>query len=98
MRTRFRFRLRTLILAVAALSLALAYVGSYYRLSRRGMREAGPYGLAGFLYVPVEEAAAMQSLSLHHALAAFYFPANWIDRRFFKGEAPVECIIWRLSG
>jgi hypothetical protein len=53
-----RWSLQAQILAVAALAVALAYVGSYYRLSRRGMREAKLYGIPGFLYVPVEEVIA----------------------------------------
>jgi hypothetical protein len=97
-RLRGRFRRRTLVLAIASLSLASAYVGSYYRISRMGMHESSVYGLAGFLYVPFERAAAMEDLSRHHCLAAFYAPANWVDRQLFGAEAPVDCIIWRLSG
>jgi hypothetical protein len=86
------------MVAVAGLSLAFAYVGSYYRLSRRGMSEAPVYGYRGFLYVPFAEAAASEDLTRHYCLAAFYAPLNWVDRQFFGGESPVVCIIWRLSG
>ncbi len=99
MRWQLHFRLRTLILSVAVFSLALAYVGSYYRLSRRGMREAILYGLdPGFLYVPFEEAAEKEDRLGHHALRVFYYPANWVDQRVFGGPPPIICIMWRLSG
>src|SRR5687768_6904939 len=52
---RYRFQLRTLFLAITAAAILAAYVGSYYRLSRRGLAEAQRYGLAGFLYVPFAE-------------------------------------------
>lgn len=92
MRPWFRFRLRTLIVAIAALSLPLTYVGSYYRLSRRGMRESSKHALDGFLYVSFKEAFA-QGLSWHHCLIIFYSPLNWADRQFFGGEAPRNYII-----
>ena len=101
MRPRFQCRLRTLIIAVAGFSLALAYVGSYYRLSRRGMREANIYGVPGFLYVPFEEAAASEDLTRHHRLAMFYAPVNWIDQHLLGDhlrKSPTCCILWRLSG
>jgi hypothetical protein len=98
LRLRFQYRLRSLIVSVAGLSLALAYVGSYYRLSRRGMREASVYGLAGFLYVPFEDAAASEDLTRHYWLATFYSPVNWIDHHLLGGGSPTQCIIWRLSG
>jgi hypothetical protein len=93
--------LRTLIVAIAGLSLALAYGATYYRLSRRGMREASAVGLPGFLYVPLQEAAASEDLTRHYRLAAFYAPANWIDQYVFGDhlrKSPIICIMWRLSG
>ena len=98
MKPQSRFRTRTWILIVVALTLGVLYVGSYYRLSRRGMREARDYGLAGFLYVPCEEAAETESLLRHRRLAAFYTPANWIDRQLFGGENLAVCVIWRIGG
>ena len=98
---RFRYRLRTLIVAIAALSLGLAYGATYYRLSRRGMREASAVGVPGFLYVPVQEAAAAEDLTRHYWLTTFYFPANWIDQHLFGDplrKSPTICIMWRLSG
>lgn len=97
MRPRFQFRLRTLLFAVVIFALASAYLGSYYRLSRRGLREAREYGLAGFLYVPFEDAAVAEDLSLHYRLAVFYSPANWIDRQFFGSPGPTLGITWGLS-
>ena len=47
--------IRRAILTVAFTVLALSYVGSYYRLSRRALREAPLYGVPGFLYVPFKE-------------------------------------------
>lgn len=97
--TRFRFKLRTLILFVAGLSLVLSYTGSYYRLSRRGLAEAVPHGLPGFLYVPIEEAAAREDLSRHYVLTVFFAPLNWLDRNLFRTAAdPNISIMWRLSG
>jgi hypothetical protein len=95
---RTRFRLRTWILTIAGLALVLAYAGSYYRLSRRGLREAPGYGLDGFLYVPIGEVATTHDLSRHDWLAASYSPANWVDRQLCGGTHPVGCVMWRLSG
>jgi hypothetical protein len=95
---RLRFTVRTLMVAVAVSSFVFAYVGSYYRLSRRGMQEAAEYGYSGFLYVPFEEARACEDLSRHHALGGVYVPLNLIDRSLFGGPSPVLCILWRLSG
>jgi hypothetical protein len=98
LRPRFQCRLRTLIVAVAGLSLALAYVGSYYRLSRRGMREASIISLPGFLYVSFEEVAASRGdLTRHHWLMAFYSPVNWIDHHLFGSETPTRNVHWRFN-
>ncbi len=101
MRPCFQYRLRTLIVVIAGLSLALAYGGTYHRLSRRGMEEASTVGLPGFLYVPLQEAAASEDLTRHYWLATFYSPANWIDQHLFGDhlrKSPIRCIMWRLSG
>jgi hypothetical protein len=95
---RLRISLRKLIILVALSSLPLAYVGSYYRLSRRGIQEGQEYGIDGFLFVPFVEAAASQSLTRHYALATFYAPLNWIDRMIFGAPTPWINITWRLSG
>jgi hypothetical protein len=82
-----------MMVLVAVAALASSYVGSYYRLSRQGMREAAEFGIPGFLYVPFREAAATEDLSRHHALAVVYAPLNWLDRRIFGAPGPTVCII-----
>ena len=98
MRRRFQLRLRSLLIAVVVSAVVAAYVGSYYRLSRRGMQESGLYGVPGILYVPIEDASASQGVSWQNALAAFFSPANWIDRHCFGGRPAAQCVMWRLSG
>jgi len=83
---------------VIGLVLTTMYVGSYYRLSRRGLREASGCGLSGFLYVPYVEAEATEDLSKHRSIGRFYAPINQLDRLFYRDHYPVECIMWRLSG
>ena len=95
---RIQFRLRTVLIAWIALALLLTYVGSYYRLSRRGLAEARKYGIKGIVYVDFLEAAKARDLRRHHLIAAFYAPANLIDRTFFGGDGPVDGILWGLSG
>jgi len=97
-RRRFQFSLRTMLLVVLLLSILFSYVGSYYRLSRRGMREAAQYNSEWFLYVPAEEVFATEDLTQHHLRAWFFAPVNWIDRHLFGGPWPVGDISFRLSG
>jgi hypothetical protein len=82
-----RGRLR-LVACALALVFFSCYVGSYYHLSRRGVREAKAYGMKGFLYVPVAEAVAEQDLSRHHARAGCYAPLNWLDQALLGSEGP----------
>lgn len=93
----YRFRLRTMLIGVVLLSVAMSYVGSYCRLSRRGIREARANGIEGFLYVPYEEAVTTEDLTIHYRLATFYAPLNWVDCEFFGGKSPTGNVIWRLS-
>lgn len=86
----------TLALAAALLLLA-AYVGSYYHLSRRGMREARAYNMKGFLYVPAEEAFTSRDLSRHYTLARLYEPLNLIDQTLLGADGPVRGITWGLA-
>jgi len=95
---RVRFTIRRMMLAVAFTAVVMSYVASYYRLSRRGIREAAEYGIPGFLYVPVEEAAEHEDLSRHSALMAFYAPLNWLDRVALGAPRPTICVMWRVSG
>ncbi len=97
MAARFRFRLRTLIVAIASCSLLFAYVASYYRLSRRGLREAVPYGIDGFFYHPIAEWMQTHDMTQQRRLAAFYWPINRIDRWVFRGKHPADNISWKLS-
>jgi hypothetical protein len=82
---------------MAVVAVLLAYIGSYYRLSRRGFAEAQDFGLAGFLYVPYQEAAKTEDLSRHHQLAKLYAPLNWLDQLVFGGDGPTQGVTWRLS-
>lgn len=91
-----RSRLRLLVVCALAVLLA-AYVGSYYHLSRRGMREAREYNMQGFLYVPADEVFKTRDLSGHYRRARLYAPLNWLDRTLFGGPGPVRGITWGLS-
>jgi hypothetical protein len=87
-----QFTIRRMMLAVAFAAVVMSHVASYYRLSRRGMREAAEYGMPGFLYVPFEEAAEHEDLLLrHYALMAFYTPLNWLDRMVLGAPGPTIC-------
>jgi len=89
-----RFSLRLMLLLCVVFGLLFAYAGSYYRLSRRGMRDAEEFGLAGILYVAFYEAAATHDLTRHHYLAIFFAPANWIDQSLFGTPGPTLSITW----
>jgi hypothetical protein len=94
--SRSRGRLRLLVACALALLLAL-YVGSYYRLSRRGMREAKDYNMKGFLYVPAKEVFQTRDLTRHYARVQLFAPLNWTDRVLFGAPGPARCILWGLS-
>jgi hypothetical protein len=85
------------LVAVAVLSVVMAYVGSYDRLKRRGLRQAADYGYEGFLYVRMEEASAARDLSRHYAWATFYEPLNFVDRSVFGGPTHWVSFMWGLS-
>jgi hypothetical protein len=95
-----RFSLRTLAVACVLLCIVLTYAGGYYRLSRRGMREAAEYELNGFFYVPIEEVFRTQDLCEQRRYAVFYAPANVVDRALFgnSGRIPITSVLWSLSG
>jgi hypothetical protein len=97
MAVRLRFRLRTLIVAVAACSLLLAYVSSYHRLSRRGLRESVQYGIDGFFYHPFAEWMQTHDITKQRRLAALYWPINRIDRWVSWGKHPADNISWEIS-
>jgi hypothetical protein len=87
--SRRRVWVEVCILALVLLGLSF-YVGSYYRLSRRGMAEADDaFGVGlGFLYTPISEAIVTPDFSKHRVLRAIYTPLNWIDRQLFEGRKP----------
>ena len=87
-----------MIVAVAIVAFLFADVGSYYRLSRRSLKELAPHGLDGILYVSIEEIRRDdKALSQHYRLMWLYTPVNCIDRLFFHKNDPVACWM-RLSG
>ena len=88
----YQFSLRTLLIGVVLASLLVSYVGTYYRLSRRGMAETGEL----FFYVPVDEIHGPGDMWKHRWLKVLFYPANQIDRNIFGGPAPVIDVTWEL--
>ncbi|QEH39185.1 hypothetical protein OJF2_77970 [Aquisphaera giovannonii] len=97
---RFHFRIRTALVAVAVLAVAMAYVGSYDRLKRRGLRQAADYGYPGLPYVDLPGPVDGWDFGRHCAWAIFYEPLNLVDRRLFGGSSHWAClfIMTRLDG
>ena len=94
----YQFSLRSLLLAVVLLNLFFSYAGSYYQLSRRGMREAGEeFGENVFFYTRIDDVMATRDLTRHHCFSTFFAPANWIDVHVFGGPSPVGCVLWELT-
>ncbi len=89
----YQFRLRTLLIGVLLASLLASYVGTYYRLSRRGVAESGE----PFFYVPVNEILGPEDFWRHRWRVLFFAPANQIDRHVFGGPEPVIDVMWELS-
>ena len=84
-------------LAVVGL-LLVVYVGTYYRLSRRGMAEAQAVGFTYFFYCPVTDLTHGEDLPVQHILScALFDPINRLDRAWFGGEIPCSGITWGLS-
>jgi hypothetical protein len=92
-----RFTIRQIMLTVAVTAVLTAYFVSYYRLSRRGMREAAEFGIPGFLYVPAGDAAENKGLLMHSTFMVLYAPLNWLDHKLFGSPGPIICFM-RLSG
>lgn len=87
-----------MLIGVLIFSVLASYVGSYYRLSRRGMAEAAAVLEAeGFFYVPLDELFASRDLTRHSWLTTLYAPLNWIDRKLFGGDGPAGGIMFHLS-
>jgi hypothetical protein len=85
------------MLVVAVTGVLTAYVVTYYRLSRRGMREAAELEMPGFVYVSAEDTTEKSALSIHTAFMVFYAPLNWLDRKLLGTPGPTICFM-RLSG
>ena len=88
---------RALIVYALLASLLALYVGSYYHLSRRGMREAKQYNMPGFFYESVEDVAAKPDLARHDARRRLYAPLNWIDQKLFDAMGPCGGMTLGLS-
>jgi hypothetical protein len=95
---RVRFTLWRMMVWVALAALVFSYLGSYYRLSRRGMREVTRYGADEFLYAPYHgEPVLKEEIECHYARMKWYAPLNWLDRTLLNGPVPRNCFI-RVSG
>lgn len=86
-----------MFVAITLLSVVMAHAGAYYRLSRRGIKEAADYELKGFFYVSADEVMTSQDLSTQRRWCLFFAPANWVDQLVFGGPPPIESIMFRLS-
>ena len=86
-------------IVVLAFSIALVlYVGSYYYLSRKGMREAAAMHMEGcFFYTRLDEIPDKKNLAVHFFCVPLFAPINWIDRTFFGGPSPPMCVMFDLS-
>ena len=85
-RRRFSFGLKSAVAALLVFWILSAYVGSYYRLSRRGMRDAERYHGICFMYVPLEAfGTSDRDTEAHYRMQDFYDPLNWIDVHLFGG-------------
>jgi hypothetical protein len=84
---RVRLSVLGMMIMVALLSPVCAYIGSYYRLSRRSMDE--PYSLPTILYVSHDEFLTRDGRVRHYTRATMYSPLNWLDRTIF-GTRPAE--------
>jgi hypothetical protein len=82
----YQFGLKSLLVAFFAASILFAYVGSYYRVSRRGMEESRQYRGKAFMYVPIDEfVSSDRAMTMHCRMQRLYYPANFIDVRIFGG-------------
>ena len=101
LRAVFRFRLRTVLLLVAFVALLSAYVGSYYRISRRGIDEAGPDNY--WMYVSQSDVRTdldndrWEFLDRHYFYRRVYAPACWVDQTVFGTPQPVRGGTWKLT-
>jgi hypothetical protein len=94
---RVRFTIRRMMIIVALAALVFAYAGSYYRLSRRGMREAAMYNVSGFLYVQMFHRTRMMTPNHPHrrcsglAREMRYLPKEPLDLLNLRGRSNTVC-------
>ena len=82
------------LLAGSAVLLA-AYVGSYARLSRRGMAEARTVNAPYFFYCPLSDVRPYKDLPRQHRLTVVVFdPVNRVDRAWLGGGEPCRGVTW----
>jgi hypothetical protein len=83
---------------MTAVAVLTAYVGVYAHLSRRGQAEARAADYPAFFYVPLSELGPDGAgLERHHRRAAWFAPANSIDRSVFGGLRPAGRVAARES-
>ena len=82
---------------VLASILLIAYAGSYFHLSRRGLREAELYHMHSFFFVPLQEVAETKDLSRHFFRMRLYAPLSWVDRVLFDTKVPCRGVMWGWS-
>jgi hypothetical protein len=66
------------------------------------MHEAAEFGIAGFLYVPMEDLSECKGLLMHSTLMVLYEPVNWVDRNLLgtpgsRGGLPKPALFRRTS-
>jgi hypothetical protein len=83
---------------VALIALLLVvYVGTYYRLSRRGMAEVRGTN-AFFFYCPLADLTPYEDLPWQHRISLVLFdPINQLDQAWFNGQSPCRGVTWGLS-
>ena len=87
-RRTFRFNLRTLLIFVTLAAPMSAYVASYYRLSRRGMADAEPWGSEDWVYISSEESKSQDAQRTHQDRRRFYAPLAYLDHLLFGTPTP----------
>jgi|GEM_PF-6580042 len=91
---------KTLAVGLLLLMLVL-YVGAYGWLRSRGLRESEEYGMAGFCYVSLhdleQDTDPDEIMRVHRLRLVFFAPINWLDVKLFRGPAPVDGGILKLS-
>lgn len=92
---RGQFRLRTLFILMAIVAMSCPYVGSYWRLSRRGMAESARAGNLDFWwYVSLNEVEhelindSFDFLERHYSCRAIYLPLSSLDGSVFSNPPP----------